>query len=352
MFWIIGADGLVEALQALSPNPAVGFVAKQLTHKTWEGFAFEDLIFPLFVFLAGVSLVFSLTKIIETEGRSAALQRVFKRFLLLYVLGIFYYGGFANLWPNIRLVGVLQRIALSYFFASLLFIYLPPKGLAAALTGLLLGYWALMALVPVPGLGAGNYEEGKNLANYIDLQCLPGRKWDGTHDPEGLLSTLPAIGTCLLGVFAGLLLRAKEIAAEKKVRILFAAGILAVVIGFGWGIWFPVIKKIWTSSYVLVAGGYSALLLGTFYWLIDVKQWQRWAQPFVWIGLNPLTIYLAENMIPFGKWAQRFVGGNIAAFLDHHVAQGLGELGVALFALALIWSLAYFLYSRKIFIRL
>jgi predicted acyltransferase len=353
MFWIIGADGLVEALDKFSPNPAVNLVAKELTHKEWAGFAFEDLIFPLFVFLAGVSLVFSLTKIVQQEGRPAAVQRVFKRFLALYILGIFYYGGFANLWPGIRLVGVLQRIALAYFFASLLVLYVPPKGLVAVAAGLLLGYWALMALVPLPGVAAADrYAEGKNLANAIDFNYLPGRKWDKTHDPEGLLSTLPAIASCLLGVFAGLLIKCKETAAEKKVVILLAAGVVSVAAGFGWGLWFPVVKKIWTSSFVLVAGGYSAMLLGAFYWVIDVKNWRLWARPFVWIGLNPITIYLAENMIPFGKWSERFVGGNVAAFLDHHVAQGLGGLVIALFALGLIWFLAWFLYKRKIFLRL
>jgi len=231
-------------------------------------------------------------------------------------------------------------------------LYLPPKGLGVALVVLLLGYWGLMALWPVPGIGAGHYEEGSNLANYIDLHYLPGRKWDKTHDPEGLLSTLPAIGTCLLGVFAGLLVKSKEVSGEKKVAILLGAGVLGVAAGFGWGFYFPVIKKLWTSSYVLVAGGYSAMLLAAFYWLVDVQQWQRWAQPFVWIGLNPITIYLAENMVPFSKWAQRFVGGNVSAFLDHHVAAGLGGLAVALVALALVWSLAWFLHQRKIFIRL
>ncbi len=352
MFWIIGAEGLVEALRKLSPNPGISAVATQLEHKEWQGFAFEDLIFPLFVFLVGVSLVFSLTKIIQQEGRPAALGRVFKRFILLFVLGVFYYGGFANLWPGIRLVGVLQRIALAYFFASLLYLYLPPKALVAALVAILLGYWALMALVPVPAVGAGHFEEGKNLANYIDEQYLPGMKWDKTHDPEGLLSTIPAVASCLLGVFAGLLLKNDQVGPQKKVVLLLAAGVVAVVAGFGWGTVFPVVKKLWTSSFVLVAGGYSAMLLAAFYWVIDIQRWQLWSRPFVWIGLNPISVYMAKKLVPFPDWAKRFVGGDVENFLNTSVAQGLGDLAVALTALGLVWFLAWFLYKRKIFIRL
>jgi predicted acyltransferase len=281
-----------------------------------------------------------------------ALGRVFKRFILLYLLGIFYYGGFANVWPEIRLVGVLQRIALTYFFASLLYLCLPPKGLVAATITILLGYWALMALVPVPGVGAGHYEEGKNLANYIDQQYLPGMKWDKTHDPEGLLSTIPAVASCLLGVFAGLLLRNDKVAPQRKVVILLSVGVALVIAGFGWGTVVPVVKKIWSSSFVLVAGGYSAMILAAFYWLIDIRQWQGWAQPFVWIGLNPITIYMTKKLVPFPDWAKRFFGGDVQHFLNTSIAQGLGDLLLALTTLGFVWFLAWFLYRRKIFIRI
>ncbi|MHB8519174.1 MAG: acyltransferase family protein [Limisphaerales bacterium] len=347
MFWIIGADGLVEGLRKISDIGPIKLLANQLQHQAWEGFHFEDLIFPLFVFIVGVSLVFSLTKTIQQHGRAAALSRVFRRAALMYVLGIFYYGGFATPFERIRLLGVLQRIALCYFFAALLFCYLKPRGLVAAAAGLLLGYWALMTFVPVPGVGSGSFAEGKNLANYVDRQYLPLRKWDGDHDPEGLLSTVPAVATCLLGVFAGLLLRNKTIPDRKKVAWLVGAGMAGVALGWLWGLQFPVIKKLWTSSYVLVAGGYSALLLALFYQVIDVWKWQKWAQPFVWVGMNPITMYLAENLIDFGKIARRFVGGDLNQWFG-----ACGSLVVAVAGLMLVFWFAHFLYRRKIFLRL
>ncbi|MGY8689172.1 MAG: heparan-alpha-glucosaminide N-acetyltransferase domain-containing protein, partial [Verrucomicrobiales bacterium] len=182
-------------------------LATQLDHVAWEGFRFYDLIFPLFVFIAGVSLVFSLTKTMEREGRSVAVRRVIRRGLLLWFIGVLFYGGWYNGFGGMRLLGVLQRIGLCYLFAGLLFIYLKPRGLVIAFATLLLGYWAAMSFIPMPGLDQVSFEEGKNLANWVDFKFLPGFKWDGNHDPEGLLSTLPAIGTCLLGVFAGLFLR-------------------------------------------------------------------------------------------------------------------------------------------------
>jgi predicted acyltransferase len=346
MFWIIGAEGLVGGLRGVSDTGPIKFAADQLEHKAWEGLHFEDLIFPLFVFIVGISVVFSLTKTIRLSSRNTALRRISRRAILLYLLGILYYGGFARPFADLRLLGVLQRIALCYFFAALLFCYLKPRGLVAVCVGLLLGYWALMTFVPVPGVGSRNFAEGKNLANYLDQQYLPLRKWDGDHDPEGMLSTLPAIATCLLGVFAGLLLENKRVPDQKKVAYLAGAGVAGVAVGWLWGLQFPVIKKIWTSSFVLVAGGYSALLLAFFYQVADIWKYQKWAQPFVWIGMNPITIYMAVNLIDFGQIARRFVGGDINRYCGVY-----GHLVVAVASLILeLWFL-HFLYRRKIFLR-
>jgi predicted acyltransferase len=352
MFWIIGADGLVEGLRRLTAVGPIRFLSTQLQHEAWQGFHFEDLIFPLFVFMVGISLVFSLTRILQQQGRGAALRRLFRRAALLYLLGIFYYGGFDQSLHHIRLLGVLQRIALCYLFGGLLFCFLKPKGLVAACVGLLVGYWALMTFVPVPQPGAdqkaeaGNFAERRNLSNYLDRMYLPLRKWDGDHDPEGLLSTLPAIATCLLGVFAGLLVKEKKVPDQKKVLYLVGAGVAGVGLGWLWGVQFPVIKKIWTSSYVLVAGGYSALLLALFYQVVDVWKWQKWAQPFVWVGMNPITIYLAVNVVDFDQIANRFVGGQL-----NHSFGAYGRLIVALVSLVLVFGLAGFLYRKKIFVR-
>ncbi|MBI3191866.1 MAG: DUF1624 domain-containing protein, partial [Pedosphaera parvula] len=270
MFWIVGAEEIVHALHKVSHAGPVNFLATQLTHASWEGVRFYDLIFPLFVFIIGVSLVFSLSRTVEQHGKAEAYKRIFRRALLLYLIGILYYGGFAKGVDHIRLLGVLQRLALCYLFAGLLFVTLRLRGMIIACAALLVGYWALMTFVPVPGVGAGNFAEGKNLANYIDKTCLPLFKWDGDHDPEGLLSTLPAIANCLLGVFAGLLLKTKALTEPKKVQWLIGSGVAGVLLGFLWGLQFPVIKKVWTSSYVLVAAGYSCLFLAAFHQIIEI----------------------------------------------------------------------------------
>jgi len=197
----------------------------------------------------------------------------------------------------------------------------------------------------VPGVGAGNFAEGQNLANYVDAQYLPWRKWDGDHDPEGLLSTMTAIASCLLGVFAGTWLKSAA-PASKKAAYLFGAGIALAALGWLWNLQFPVIKKIWTSSFVLVAGGYSCMLLATFYQIIDVWKVQKWAQPFVWIGTNAITIYLAHNLIDFNKIASRFVGG------ENHQIFGVYQALVVTIAVSLLtFIFCRFLYQRKIFLR-
>ena len=354
MFWIIGAGALVKSLQAIGDNSVLRFVAGQLKHKEWEGFAFEDLIFPLFVFIVGMSVVFSVGRMVEREGKWAAHVRIVRRFLLLYLLGIFYYGGFEHHWPEIRLVGVLQRLALCYLFTALLFCHLRLRGLVAVCVALLAGYWAWLTFVPVPDVvppGAGattTFEMGKNWACYVDKLYLPGRRiyGDGTWDPEGLLSTLPAIASCLLGVFAARLITEKSIPGSRKLLYLVVAGVVGVAVGFLWGLQFPVIKKIWTSSYVLVAGGYSCLLLAAFYLVVDMWKFRLWARPFLWIGSNALTIYLAANVFEFEDIAKRFVGGDVFTALGRY-----GELAVTTVSLGLVLLLARFLYKKKIFIR-
>jgi len=346
MFWIVGGDEIIHALNKTSDTGVVRLVADQMDHKPWEGFAFYDLIFPLFVFIVGVSLVFSLGKAIACEGRGQAVGRILRRSLLLYLLGVFSYGGFATPFAQIRLLGVLQRIALCYLFAGLAFCFLRTRSQVVLCAVLLIGYWALMTWVPVPGVGAGSFAEGKNLANYLDASYLPLRKWDGDHDPEGLLSTLPAIATCLLGVFAGTLLQKKGLPDIKKVLWLVVGGLSLLALGWLWDLQFPVIKKLWTSSYVLVAGGYSCLLLAAFYQVVDVWKYRAWAQPFVWIGMNSITIYMAHNLIDFNKIAQRFVGGDLNHFFGR-----FGQLAIASVVIAMMFGLCYFLYRRKIFLR-
>jgi predicted acyltransferase len=382
MFWILGADALVQALGEVNGSALARFFAGQLDHREWVGFTFYDLIFPLFIFISGVSLVYSLSRQIAERGRATAARHVLIRGLLLFVIGFFYSGGFTNPWPDMRLLGVLPRIALAYTGAGLLFCFLKPRSLVAVASAILLGYWALLAWVPIrdiqldktalaarlgqakPTLSevkaafdattarvTGKYDPGYNLTNHLDFQYLPGRKYDTYYDPEGYLSTLPAIVTCLLGVFAGILLRRPDLEPFAKLRLLVTAGAAAVVLGWLWHLQFPVIKKIWTSSYVLVAGGYSALLLGAFYYLVDIRLWRGWCVPFIWIGMNPITLYVANNVIGFRRLAQRFAGGDIKAWLDTTVGSGAGQGLLALVGLALMFGLARFLHRRQIFLR-
>jgi predicted acyltransferase len=347
MFWIVGADSVVQALGQLSHSAPARLLASQMEHKPWAGFAFEDLIFPLFVFIVGVSLVFSLGRQLAEGGRRAACKRLLRRALLLYVLGLLYYDGLSRPLNELRLLGVLQRIALAYLFAGLVFCFCGLRGCLAVCVGLLVGYWAVMTFVPVPGIGAGDFAEGRNLANWLDRQYLPLRKWDGDHDPEGLLSTLPAIASCLLGVLAGMLLQPRSVAERAKVRYLALGGLALLAAGWLWHLQFPVIKKVWTSSFVLVAGGYSCLLLAAFHQVLEVWQWRAWARPFVWIGMNSITIYMICELVDLKKIALRLVGGDVFQGLGR-----FGDLAVALVVVALSLWICHLLYRRKIFLRL
>jgi predicted acyltransferase len=215
---------------------------------------------------------------------------------------------------------------------------------------LLVGYWAMLTFIPVPGFGAGNFAEGHNLTNWLDKMYLPLRKWDGDHDPEGLLSTLPAIASSLLGVLAGLLLKNPAVAPLRKVRVLAAWGCAGVIAGLLWHLQFPIIKKIWTSSFVLFTAGLSSLLLALFYYVIDIKNHRNWCRPFVWIGMNSITIYLIARAVKLEDIAKCFVGGEIHSGLEN-IRYGLGDLVTALLALSFSVLICRFLYQRKIFLR-
>lgn len=376
MFWIVGGEELIHGLYRGWPNALTRLLEVQMDHQPWQGVHFYDLIFPLFVFIVGASIVFSLSKMIEQTGKAAALKRVVIRSLVLYCFGLLVYGGISEGLDHVRWMGVLQRIALCYLFTSLLFCAFRPRGLIVVCAALLLGYWAVTSLVPVRDFNLerqhltslnlqpdslethqrflatstmvrGKFDDGLNLPQQIDFQYLPGRKWDGAYDPEGILSTFPAIGTCLLGVFAGLLLKNSGITDQKKVIYLLAAGALGVVLGFLWGLEFPVIKKIWTSSYVLVAAGYACLLLAAFYQMVEIWQWRKWCTPFVWVGMNPITIYLAFHLIQFPDLAKLVVGGPVQQALG-----SWGNMVMASVVVAMSLGLVRFLYNRKIFLRL
>jgi predicted acyltransferase len=348
MFWIIGGAELLAAIAAVARLGWLNAVSANLTeHVEWEGFHFHDMIFPLFLFIMGVTTPFALARRQEKGASRAALVRhVLRRVVVLFLLGLVYSGllrlrGIVHL----RIMGVLQRLALAWGCAALISLFLNRRGQIVAALSLLLVYWAAMRWLPVPGHPLGSFTPEGNFANYLDrMVFLPGQLYKSYGDPEGLFSTIPAVTTALLGIFAGQWLRGPRPPREKVLGLL-AAGALGVAAGYAWSPWFPVIKKIWTSSYVLVAGGWSALLLALFYWAIDVRGWKRWAYFFVVIGLNPITIYLGQEIIDFEKIAKFFVGG---------VLQFTGVLTPILLGIAVLavkWLFLRFLYKQRIYWR-
>jgi predicted acyltransferase len=409
MFWIIGADALVQSIcTALADSKKHPIAAKwalvireQMDHVDWRGFHFYDLIFPMFVFIVGASLVFSLSKAMDRGGKARAIRRVIIRGIVLYLFGIIYYGGvgmaygqnfskhhhvvppegqnaFLDVIADIRFMGVLQRIAISYTFAGLLFCFLRfrPLALMFISAGLLLLYWFLVGTFH-PGRNDVSYEkEGQNLANYVDVHYLPGFKWDGDHDPEGLLSSIPAVGGCLIGVLAGLVLQSSKIGGYQKAGILVVGGALLILLGMVWGgipinlqeggwtipetaqipliktkIMIPVIKKIWSSSFVLLTAGCASVLLGAFYLVVDVWKLRILVAPFVWIGMNAITLYLVWHFTEDMEVLSKRIAGGDGSELGRHLPPHAAAIAQAAVGLLLILALARFLYKRQIFLR-
>lgn len=337
------------------------YVYAPLRHAEWHGWTPTDLIFPFFLFIVGVAMSFSLGRRVERGDSPAQLYgKVVRRALIIYAIGLFLSGFPSFDWGTIRILGVLPRIAIVYLIASVVVLNLRPRGQAIVASVLLLGYWVLMTLVPVPGYGAGDLSVEGNLAAYVDRFFLDGHMWRETWDPEGLVSTIPAVATALLGALAGRLLRSgldrREITAW-----LFVAGWAGIVAGQIWGQVFPINKGLWTSSYVLFTAGAAASCLAVCYWLIDVQGWKRWAMPAVVLGKNPLAIFAASTLLVKILVRVRVpVVGDETTSMYNWIYEALfvpwaGEMNGSLaFALAhvLLWSgAAWFLYRRKIFLK-
>jgi predicted acyltransferase len=349
MFWIIGAQNIALGLYELDA-PASGSLANQLTHAGWNGFHFYDAIFPMFVFLVGVSAYLSMqAALARGEAAKKTLRRIVRRTLFLFLLGVLYNGGFNQGMglADIRLTGVLQRIAVCYLATALLAWKTGPRVTGGIAAGIIVGYYLLMRFVPVPGYGAGDWSIPGNLAHYLDARFLPGQAYLGTWDPEGLLSTIPAIATCLLGSLAGQWLRGQKHSAGRNSAFLALCGLAGIAMGLALNPFFPINKSLWTSTYVLLTGGISAVMLAAFHWLIDIRGGRVWAFPFMVIGMNSITIYLAVRFINFDFLARALAGGEIAGLF------GPGrELFLAIVQLMVEWYFLHWLYKRKIFLRL
>jgi len=268
------------------------------------------------------------------------MRHLMARGVILFLLGVYFSGGLKDGWEKIRWLGVLQRIGIASALAGLLSLRLSTRALVATTFGILVGYAALLKWVPVPGVAVPGFAEGENLTNYLDSIWLPGRKYNGTHDPEGLLSSLPAVASALFGVIAGrwVTLRRSE---DGMLRGLLIAGVLLVAAGWLWHPFFPIIKKIWSPSFVLVAAGWSAVFFAAFHWLTDIKGWTAWTPPFLWVGANPIILYVLGGMGVF-----RTIGERLTIKSD----SAGGWLGVVV-AFASMLALARWLHRRGIFVR-
>lgn len=347
MFWIAGGEEIFYVLAKVTSWGWAVFLAEQFRHVAWNGFRPYDLIFPLFLFMAGVSTPFSLGSRLEKGvPPSQLLGKVIQRGVILVLLGIVYNNGlFEKEWADIRYAGVLARIGLACMFAQIIYLFAGKTWQWVWFAGILIGYWLIMTLVPVPGCGAGLLTIECNPASYLDRMILPGRLYNEIHDPEGILSTIPAISTGLMGIFAGTVLRKKE-QESKKVMQLVVGGVVSISLALIWNTVFPINKNLWTSSFTLMAGGWSCLLLALFYTLIDVWNWRKWTFFFVVIGMNSIVIYMIGRFIDFEYTAHALFGGLISFFPEP--AQAV--LHVIAF-LAVQWSFMYLLYRNKIFLK-
>ncbi len=350
MFWIMGGEGIFIAIATLTGWPLFQWWAEQLHHVQWHGFHFYDMIFPLFLFIAGISFPFSLAKrISNNDSRISIYKHVIYRGLILVLLGIVYNNGIKFELGTLRYGSVLGRIGLAWMFGALIFMNTKLTMRIVWLVVILAGYWILLLLFPAHDLGSTDiYSQEGNFASLVDRVLMPGRLYLGNHDPEGLFSTIPAIGTALLGMLTGEFMLSRYLNDKplKKALYLVLGAIALMVIGQVWNLAFPINKNLWTSSFVCFVGGLSLMLFAVFYLIIDVWGFKKWAFFFVVIGLNPITIYLAGRIINFGS-ANRFFFGGLASILPENWGSLVSEIGYV----AIGWVFLYILYKKKIFLK-
>ncbi|HVF48633.1 MAG TPA: heparan-alpha-glucosaminide N-acetyltransferase domain-containing protein [Pyrinomonadaceae bacterium] len=298
--------GITIAGMILVNNPGSwSAIYPPLAHAEWHGWTPTDFIFPFFLFIVGVSITLAFARRAGGGGsRKDLLWKIVRRTLVIFALGLVLAGfphydasGHLSIYDlsTIRIPGVLQRIAVCYFFASVISLYTSARTQTLVALALLVIYWLLLRFVPVPGFGAGDLSMQGNLAAHVDRALLAGHTWKPLYDPEGILSTIPAIATTLAGVLTGQWLRSERTPPDK-VAGLFVAGAGLVVAGWAWHFWFPINKALWTSSYVLFTAGLALQLLGVCYWLVDIKNYRRWATPFRIFGTNALAVFFLSGI--------------------------------------------------------
>lgn len=351
MLWITGGQKIIFALATVTGLPWLQWLNTQMHHVEWNGFAFYDMIFPLFLFLSGVSMPFSFSKRLSNgESKNKIYLHALKRMLLLVLFGMIYNGVFHSPLDEMRFASVLGRIGIAWFLAALIYLNTTLRGQIIWFFVVLTGYCLLMLFVSVPGFGAGILTPEGNLSGYIDRLLLPGKFYiDNTMEAEGILSTIPAVGTALLGVLTGhfLMIDDDKINRIKKSFVLIASGIIFLIAGLAWNTFFPINKMLWTSSFVLFVGGLSLVLFGVFYLIIDALNFKKWSFFFVVIGLNSITIYLVQyKIIDFNK-VRDFLFGTFINLMPECV-QPVVSASIYVF---LVWIFLYFLYKNKIFLK-
>ncbi len=353
MLWIIGGGSLIVGLAKALDWGWLNVVAEQMEHVGWEGFHFEDLIFPLFMFISGVAIPYAISSKIEKGAdKFSLLKKAAKRGLILILFGILYNGALQRGFNTMRIPSVLGQIGFAYFFAATIVIFTKNmKSRIFWLIGILISIAALQLAVPVPGQGAGLLDPVNGINAYLDRLLIPGRLHGTTYDPEGLLCSISAISVTLMGTLAGRILRDGTPASTRKASILSIVGISLVVIALLLSPFYPIIKKAWTVPFDLLTAGISFVLLALFYLFIDVK---NWAKEWVWgigsykmlffkvIGMNSITIYMTCRIFDFRGASNFFLG-----FLEPAVGNWIVILG----AITLEWMFLYFLYKRKIFLK-
>jgi predicted acyltransferase len=349
MFWIMGAEEIVHGLFKVTNNSFFEAFSNQLTHPAWDGFHMYDCIFPLFLFIAGVASPYSVGREIEKgHSKSSIFLKIAKRALILVLLGLVVNNGLViRPISEIRFGSVLGRIGVAYMFAN--FIFLTTRKQWPRIVwfcSLLIGYYLLLKFNAAPGFPKGDLTQAGNYASYIDRLIMPGKLYLGNHDPEGLTSTIPAIGTGLLGIIVGNYLKNNIDNGSKKSLLLFLSGLFFIVIAKIWNLDFPINKNLWSSSFTMLVGGISMLFLSVFYYVIDVKGYRYWAFFFNVIGMNSILIYISSHFI---NWDYATNG------LFHWVGQLLGEpynaVAFSVLYVFVQWLFLYFMYKKKVFLK-
>ncbi len=324
--------GATIAAMVLVNDPGSGVAYPQLKHSAWNGWTFTDWVFPFFLFIVGVAMTFSFAKRLEEGANPKSLYwHIIKRTLIIFGLGLVVNGFPFWLDPNFalsnwRIPGVLQRIAICYFVVSIISLHSNIRAQLLWSLVFMTVYWFMVKLIPVPGYGAGWLEPTGNLMWYVDSNLFRGHTYIYApapgFDPEGLISTLPAISTTLFGVLTGHWLRSERTKEEKTVW-MFVVGNGLLLAGVIFDMWLPINKNMWTTSYTLFMGGWSLICLAIFYWLIDVKGYQRWAKPFVILGMNAIGIYVLSELLATTLWEVHWQSGNASITLHESIFNSL-----------------------------